>query len=268
MILENQVSQKFKSLKLWGMQRSYEEMQSNQGYADMSFDDKISLLLDRETLERENKALKIRLTKAKFKKIGASLDTINPCQSRGFDRTALLQVSQSNWILKGCNILITGPSGAGKSHLATAIAHKACLNGYQVRYFRFTQILNEMEIAKDTGVFHKELTKLGKIPVLVIDDAFLSTITELEQKHLFEFIEERHGKYPTILTSQNPIDVWHKLMPNSAIADAILDRLVHGSQRFELKGESLRKAPVTKTSPEQTAKVIDCTMSLSKRSSP
>jgi DNA replication protein DnaC len=82
---------------------------------------------------------------------------------------------------------------------------------------------------------------LDKQCVLILDDFFLSSISEACQKNLFELIEERHESTSTIFTSQNPVSIWHSLMPNPAIADAILDRITNIAIRIELKGESLRK---------------------------
>jgi DNA replication protein DnaC len=237
--LETLNSEKLKNLRLHGMREAYFEV-ANTAHCELSFDDKLSILAERESIHREDKALKVRVAKAKFKS-NAALENVKPASSRGIDNSLLAELSRKEWIHSKRNIVLTGASGCGKTFIATAISHKAVLNGFSARYFRANQLLSELCTARDEGKFRRLIDTLGKINVLIIDDFCLSSINENEEKDLFELIEERHQKWPTVFTSQNPISVWHGLMPNPAIADAILDRLTQQSIRIELKGESLRK---------------------------
>lgn len=234
----NTISDHLKSLRLPGMQKAYAEQLISTGYREMSFDDRLSFLLDREAIERDNKALQTRIGKARFKG-SAALEDVKPSTKRGLDKTLIMQLAQCGWIKDRRNILITGPSGCGKTFLATALSRKACQLGSSARYFRAANLLAELEAAREDGTFIRTVTNLGRPHVLIIDDFCLSSMSETEEKDLFELIEERHGKASTIFTSQNPVGLWHSLMPNPAIADAILDRIVHTAVRIELKGESL-----------------------------
>lgn len=236
----NSITFNFKSLRLVGMHKAYDEQLISNGYQDMSFDDRLSFLLDREAIERENKALQTRIGNARFKG-NAALEDMQVSTKRGLDKSLLMQLSQCGWIKDKRNILITGPSGCGKTFLATALSRKACQLGSSARYFRANNLLSELEAAREEGNFIRMVTKLGRPHVLIIDDFCLSSMSEIEEKDLFELIEERHGKASTIFTSQNPVGLWHSLMPNPAIADAILDRIVHSAIRIDLKGESMRK---------------------------
>lgn len=237
----NPVSNQLKGLRLSGMHQAYGEQQISSSYQEMTFDDRLSFLLDREVNERNNKALQTRIGKARFKG-SASLEDMQVSAKRGLDKTLLMQLSQCSWVKDRRNILITGPSGCGKTFLATALSRKACHLGSSARYFRATNLLAELEAAREEGQFLRTVANLGRPHVLIIDDFCLSSMSETEEKDLFELVEERHGKAPTIFTSQNPVGLWHSLMPNPAIADAILDRIVHTAIRIELKGESMRKS--------------------------
>lgn len=234
------ISSQLKELRLAGMNKAYEEQGLSSSYKDMSFDDRLNFLLQREVTERENRALQCRLTKAKFKGTGM-LEEVQPSASRGLDKTLITQLGQCDWIKDKRNIILTGPSGSGKTFLATALSRKACLLGYTARYFRATNLLAELESTREEGNFIRSVTNLGRPHVLIIDDYCLSSMSESEEKDFFELIEERHNKVSTIFTSQNPVNLWHGLMPNPAIADAILDRIVHNAVRIELRGESRRK---------------------------
>jgi len=239
-MLSNPIFDRARQLRLQGFLKALEEQINSNSYNDMSFLDRISFLLDREILERDNKSLSIRLSKAKFKENGC-IEDIYTNVGRGIDKSKLIELAQCNWIKQKRNIIITGASGSGKSYLASAIAHHACLLGYSVRYFRLSNLLIELENSKLEGRYIKTLDQFKKQNIIIFDDFCLSALTETEEKNLFELIEERHNINSTIITSQNPISSWHDLMPNSAIADAILDRIVHNAERISLEGDSLRK---------------------------
>lgn len=240
MVMLNPVCEKLTSLRLHGMLHALQEQLSSSSYNELSFEDRLAVLVEREIIERENKALSSRLGKAKLRQEG-DLEDVRPSASRGLDKSTIKMLSQGEWIRSKRNLLITGPSGSGKTFIASAISRKACLLGMSARYFRATTLAYELENARTEGRLHRAVRAMAKYQLIVIDDFCLSAMSEAEEKDLFELIEDRHGNGTVILTSQNPVNLWHGLMPNPAIADAILDRVVHGAVRLELKGESLRK---------------------------
>jgi len=243
-------------LKLYGFATALEEQVKSGDYAELSFEDRLALLVEREKIERENHSLSIRIGRAKFRHKAAAED-IRAGNARGLDKSTLRQLSICDWVRKKNNIIITGPSGIGKSFIATALAHKACLLGFNARYFRASTLLSDLASARTDGRGRRYITNLGKVQVLIIDDWALSSITEQEEKDLFELVEERHNSTSTIFTSQTPVKLWHGLMPNPTIADAILDRIVHNSYRLELTGndsgrKDLEPKPLDKEVHKQT----------------
>lgn len=239
-MINNNIIERMSKLKLNGFILAYKEQKQTNGFNEMSFDDRISLLIDREEIERSNRATTLRLTRAKLKKT-AAFEDVKISSSRGIDKSTLQILATSEWIRKKRNLIITGPSGCGKTFISTAIAHQACLMGFNTRYYRASQLFSDLELAKEDGKLRKFISQLNKNSVMIVDDFFLSSINESHQKNLFELIEERHESTSTIFTSQNPVPIWHGLMPNPAIADAILDRITNIALRIELKGDSLRK---------------------------
>jgi len=107
-----------------------------------------------------------------------------------------------------------------------------------------------MKIAKADGSYLRELAKIEKLHLLIIDDFGIQPLDAQSRSVLMEIIEDRHGKSSTIITSQVPVSKWHEIIGEQTMADAILDRIVHDSHRIEMKGDSLRKKRIPKNEEE------------------
>jgi DNA replication protein DnaC len=240
-MLANQTIEKIQALKLHGMLKALQEKQKQSDIEDLSFMERLGLLIDRELIERENTKLKTRLSKAKLKQM-AAMEDIDYKKSRGLDKSLMLQLSTCNWIKERHNILIVGATGTGKTYLACALANKACLEGYTAYYLRLSRILSELSVAKGDGSYSKRMNELAKVEVLILDDWGLAPFTQEQRRDLLEILDDRYNQRATIITSQLPIKLWHEAINDTTLADAILDRLIHNSYRIELKGEdSMRK---------------------------
>ena len=206
----------------------------------LSFEERLGLLVDREITERDNRRLTSRLRYARLKQ-QACLEDIDCQASRGLDKTLLLKLSDCQWVKKAINILITGPTGIGKSWIACALAQKACREGYTAYYQRLTRLLQELPLARGDGSYAKLLARLAKTDLLVLDNWGLVKLNAEQRRDLLEILEDRHGSRATIITSQLPIDQWHDIIGDATLADAIMDRLVHNAYKINLTGESMRK---------------------------
>ena len=239
MLLEQTV-EKLQELKFSGMIKALRDQENNGGYREMSFEDRLGYLVEQEYTERANRRLHNRLRQASLKQ-QASMEDINFRASRGLKKSEILELGSCRWIKKHRNLIITGPTGVGKSYLACALGHKACLEGYRVRYERVCRLLMDLGIGRGDGSYMKRLVALSKIDLLILDDWGLAKLTEHQRQDLLEVVEDRYGVRSTMITSQLPIDKWHDVVGDSTIADAILDRLVHNAYRVFLQGDSLRK---------------------------
>ena len=121
------------------------------------------------------------------------------------------------------------------------MAHKGCQSGYTALYCRLPRLLQSLSLARGDGSYAKQMSRLAKTSVLILDDWGLGSLTAEQRRDLLEILEDRHGSRSTIVTSQVPIDKWHDVIGDPTLADAILDRLVHGAYKFKLDGESMRK---------------------------
>ena len=238
-MLNHPTHEKLNQLKLFGMARALTE----QGALDLdhlSFEERLGLLVDRETTERDGRLLAQRLLRAKLKPNTAAEDT-DYRHARGLDKVLFKRLLTGQWLREKQNVLLTGPTGVGKTWLACALAHQACRQGYSAYYVRLPRLLDELSIGRADGRYSKLLKQLAKVDVLAIDDWGLAVLDDVHRRDLLEVLDDRHNARSTIVTSQLPVDHWHAAIGDATLADAILDRLVHNAHQLALKGESLRK---------------------------
>ena len=240
-MLSEQTLSTLNALKLFGMARSFSERLSHIKAAELSHEEFVGLLVQDEKTYRENLRLKRLLKNAKLKQ-PAALEDIDYKHPRGLNKPILLELFSAQWIVNHRDVLLTGPTGVGKSYIACALGNLAARLGYSVLYLRAPRLFATLLQAKGDGTHLKTLTRLAKVQLLILDDLFVSPLSDAERKDLLEIIEDRHGSACTVITSQCPTKEWHHGIGDPTIADAICDRLLHHSYKIELKGESIRKS--------------------------
>ncbi len=233
--------EKMKYLKLHGMHRAFASTMEI-GSTSYTNDELIAYLIDAEFNDKENRKIERLINTAKFRYI-SFMEEITVNTARNIDRNTIGRLSSCDFIKQKQNILVTGSTGVGKSFIASAIGHKACMNGYKykVMYFNINKLFSKLKMAKGDGSYLKEIDRIEKQDLLILDDFGLQPLDNNKRNDFMEIIEDRHGKRSTIIASQLPVSAWHEVIGEQTIADAILDRMVHNALRIELKGESLRK---------------------------
>ncbi|MBC9794943.1 IS21-like element helper ATPase IstB [Sinomicrobium weinanense] len=237
--MNTQTLEQMKELRLYGMYRAFTSALSSQSIAYTN-DELIAYLLQSEWDDRQNRKIE-RLTKAAKFRYKAVMEDIAFDAARNIDKNQIQRFASCQFIDKKENILITGSTGTGKSYIASAIGHQACSLGYKVTYFNANKLFTMLKTSKADGSYIKQINKLERQDVLVLDDFGLKGLDHINRQMLMEIIEDRHGKRSTIMASQLPIEAWHQTIGEQTIADAILDRLVHTAHRIDIKGESMRK---------------------------
>lgn len=241
-MMTQETVRKLYEMKLYGMAKAFEDQLASAGNGHLSFEERFGMLVDNETTLREDRRLTRLLQSAKLKE-SACVEDIDFRSGRGLDRAEIASLALGRWIQNGLNMIVTGATGSGKTWLACAFGNQTCRQGRSVSFQRLPLLLEDLAVSHSDGSFRRRLTQLAKVDLLILDDFGLSALNAISRHDLLEVIESRSAGKSTLITSQLPVSSWHSYLgdKNSTVADAILDRLVSGTHRIELKGDSMRK---------------------------
>ncbi len=239
-MLNEQTFEKLYAMRLNGMAEAFAEQLQQPGVAELSFEERFGLLVDRQWIFKEDRRMKRLLQSAKLR-VAACIEDIDYKTPRGIDKSVILRLASGDWVRQAQNVIIVGPTGVGKTYLACALANRACRQGHSSFYIRAPRLFHDVALAKADGSYAKLMNKLAKTKVLIVDDLGLAPLADQQRRDLLEVIEDRQGLSSTIVASQLPVENWHDSIGDPTIADAILDRLVHNAHQINLKGTSMRK---------------------------
>jgi DNA replication protein DnaC len=240
-MLNEETHDKLNAMKLYGLAAAFQGyLEQARGADELSFDERFGIFVDREWTDRQDRRLTNRLKGARLRE-PACLEDVDYRHPRGLDRSVMQRLTTCQWVKNHEAVLITGATGLGKTWLACALAHQACRDGYTALYVRVPRLLHSLTLARADGSYVRELARMARTDLLILDDWGLAPMGEQERHDMLEVIEDRNGLKATIVTSQVPVANWHDTIGDPTIADAILDRLANRSHRIELKGPSLRK---------------------------
>jgi DNA replication protein DnaC len=234
-----QILEKMRQMRLLGMARAFQLTLDSGKNEKFTADEMVVHLVDSEWDERYNRRLDRSIREARFR-YKASVEQISYEDNR-LDKNQVQRLADCDFVKRKENIILTGSTGIGKSYLASALGYQACSLGYRVLYQHSTRMFGRMKVAKADGSYLKELARIERQHLLIIDDFGIQPLDAQGRTTLMEIIEDRHGKASTIITSQVPVSLWHEIIGEQTIADAILDRLVHDAHRLDMKGESMRR---------------------------
>jgi DNA replication protein DnaC len=239
-MLTQPLLEKLSALKLSGFRTALEEQYENPQYAELSFEERLGLLVDVETTRRKNNRLKRRIKAARFP-LQATIQDLDLSPTRGLKRAQVLELAQADWVRRHLNTLVLGATGAGKTFLACALGRAACEAEFNVRYVRTSRLLQSLALAQADGSYPQRLRSLARIHLLIFDDWLRDPLSRSQAKDLLEIIDDRYGRSATLVATQVPVSSWHERIPDPTLSDAVLDRLIHNAYRLELLGDSMRK---------------------------
>jgi len=236
------------ALGLSAMADAFVELQNTRDAAELSREDWLGLLLDREATHRENRKLTRRLRAARLRQ-AAVVEDVDFRAPRGLDRGLFLQLATCQWIRDRQHLALVGPTGIGKSWIACALGHKACREGFSVLYKRTPRLFADLAQARGEGRLPRLMAALERTRLLILDDWGPEPFNAEQRRDLLEIVDDRYDRGSLLITSQLPVGRWHEVIGDPTLADAILDRIIHAAHRIEFKGESLRRRGAVKKEP-------------------
>jgi len=232
--------ERLRTLGLTAMADALIELQNAPDAGELSREDWLGLLVDREATSRENKRLTRRLRDARLRQ-AAVVEDVDYRAHRGLDRALFQKLAGGDWLREHHHLVIVGPTGIGKSWLACALGHKACRDGFSVLYKRASRLFADLAQARGEGRLPRMLTALERIRLLIIDDWGPEPLNAEQRRDFLEIVDDRYDRGSLLITSQVPVNRWHEVIGDPTLGDAILDRIVHRAHRIDLKGPSLRR---------------------------
>ena len=242
----NQTIEKLKTMRLGAMAQLHLQHVNDNRLGGMTCDEYLAVLTDHQWEERENKKVERLLKQASFRQ-NANLANIDYSPERNLDKNMFARLCTLDFISRREGLIICGASGVGKSYLVQALGHQACLSGYKTFYTVTARIFKRLKLSKVDGTYLKELEKLVKVDLLILDDFGLQAFDNQDRETLMDIIDDRHGQKSTLISSQIPVSAWYEVIGGEGtLADALLDRIVNSSHRIDLKGKSLRNGILKK----------------------
>jgi len=238
----NQTLEKLSAMRLPVMEQELRRQTELPAMRELSFEERLSLLVDAEWLARQNNKLSRLRKAATLRDPEACLEDVDYAPARKIDRAQVARLSDCSWVKESRNLFITGACGTGKTWLASAFGNAACRQGFKVKNFRMGRLLNDLLAARNEGTWIKLLAEIKKPDLLILDDFGLTPLDVIQCRDLLEIADDRYGKAATLITAQLPVSAWHGVFADATLADAVLDRLVHNAYRIELHGPSKRPA--------------------------
>ncbi len=239
----NQTLEKLSAMHLSVMEQEIRRQVELPAMAELSFEERLSMLVDAEWMSRQNKKLRRLLKGANLRNPEACLEDVDYGDSRKLERTQIARLSDLSWVGEGRNLFITGACGTGKTWLASAFGNAACRKGLKVQSLRVNRLLGDLLSSRSNGTWAKLLASLKKPDLLILDDFGLSPLDPLHCRDVLEIVDDRYGRGSILITAQLPVSDWHAVFADPTLADAVLDRLVHNAHRIALHGPSMRHKP-------------------------
>ena len=239
-MLTQPLLEKLSQLRLSGFRRAFEEQNQNPQYAELSFEERLGLLIDIEITRRANNRRRSRIKTARFP-LQATIEDLDLSPKRGLKRAQVLELAQGDWVDRHLNVLVLGATGAGKTFLSAALGRTVAEAEFNVRYFRTARLLQSLELAHADGSFPKLLRTLARTHLLIFDDWLRDPLSRSQAQDLLEILDDRYGRSATLVATQVPVEDWHLRFQDPTLGDSILDRLVHNAYRLNLIGDSMRK---------------------------
>jgi len=234
--------EQLKAMRFSAMARELEnQMNDPAGYRELSFEDRLGLLVDAEWNRRQANKLMKRIRDAHLDIPSATMEGVEYHEDRHLDRAELLRYATCRYIDDEHHIILKGATGSGKTYLACALGNAACRKFKSVRYIRMPELLDELAIARAENLFKKVSKTYARVDLLILDEWLIRCLTQQESYDLLEIIEYRSKHGATIFCTQYETEGWYSRInadpaQDSPIADAIMDRIINNAYVVPIEG--------------------------------
>ena len=241
-MLTNTTVERLQEMKLSVMARHFNRQLTDPKIRDLSFEERLGLLVDAEWATRKSNRLTRLIRAAGYPYPDAAMEDIEYRPDRGLDKALLTRLATCSYIKERHNVILLGASGSGKTYVASALGMTANREFMTVKYIRLPELMGELAIARAEGTYRKVFKAYRQINLLIIDEWLLYPLKESESRDVLEIAEARYKKGSTIFCSQFDVAGWHEKLGDAPMADAICDRIVHDSHTIIINGDdSMRK---------------------------
>lgn len=239
MELKHQLEPDLKRLRLSGILETLDARNRQAVDGKWTYIEFLSRLLQDEVARRSQKQLKLRLRRAAINTT-KTLDGFDFSFNPSVNRQKVLDLAACEYIRQHHNLILCGPTGVGKSHLAQALAHEACIQGFDVLYAQTHALLKHLNGGRADGSFDQRLAKVLRTDLLILDDFGLRPLSPPAPEDLYDIIDRRYEQGSILLTSNRPPAEWPELFGDPLLASAGIDRLLHHADVLIITGSSFR----------------------------
>jgi DNA replication protein DnaC len=237
---ETQLNEQLAALKLVAVAEQYAPLATEAAHQQWSHVDYLARLLDNEIQRRHQLAIERRIAAARFPCL-KTLDSFDWTWPKKINRAQVQNLFRLTFLKDKTNVIFLGGVGLGKTHLASALAHEACLRGHAVLFTTAVDIINTLTAAQTVGRLKPELKRYLKPTVLAVDELGYLPIDKTGADLLFQVISQRYEQGSIVLTTNQPYKHWPKIFNNdSTLTSAVLDRLLHHAETVVIEGKSYR----------------------------
>ncbi len=228
-----------RALKAPSMARAVERLAERARQEDWTHEEFLAACLQREVAARQTNGGELRIKAARFP-ARKTIEDFDFSFQRSLKRDTLLHLGTLDFVAGRENVVFLGPPGTGKTHLAIGLGIRACQAGHRVAFATATDWVARLAQAHTAGRLQQELTRLGRIPLLIIDEVGYIPFEAEAANLFFQLVSARYERASVIVTSNKPFSRWGEVFGDPVVAAAMIDRLIHHAEVVSLKGDSYR----------------------------
>ena len=228
-----------RALKAPTLARSVERLAERARAESWTHEEFLAAALEREVAARQSNGGEIRIRAARFP-ARKTLEDFDFSFQRSLKRDDVAHLGALDFIEARDNVVFLGPPGTGKTHLAIGVSIRACQAGHRVLFATAAEWVDRLAVAHAGGRLHEELRRLGRYPLIVVDEVGYIPFEAEAANLFFQLVSARYERASLIVTSNKPFGRWGEVFGDATVAAAMIDRLVHHATVISLKGDSYR----------------------------